>query len=104
MKETEIKIQDKTYIVNIDKAFALGLITEKKLSIYYKVGNKFINNVTKNKYILADCCNDMVALINISSGDYYREPVKVYNICGVDELAFNLIVDGSHEFVEINSF
>lgn len=76
-------------MLNIENGIKLGCLKE---SIFYKIGDKFTDTVTNNKYVLAqNGWPGYVILLNIESGHPLRHGLFVYNEQGITEKELEII-------------
>ena len=89
----KINIDNAEYELNKEKAVELGVLTP---IVKHKVGNYYEN--CGDLYMLATIGERMRVLVNIQSGGYWTDPIKVANGNNITDAEWNEISTHDKDF------
>lgn len=91
----KIKLQDKEFDLDVEKAKELGLLKEV---VVHRIGNKYENIVTKDIYLLSSTGDGLTLLVSLSIGvRYVSFGVKTENIYNISAEEFSKLTGGYPE-------
>ena len=97
----KLKIDNKEFELNTERAVALGVLKEINPPVFYKVGQRFSQVFGNTTYLLCSIgsgLNSEVILIDIVRGTRWCESYKVKNVNVITEEEFGEICQHDDDF------
>lgn len=98
----KLKIEDKDYTLNTQRAVELGVLTEVKSPVFYKIGQRFsVSPYHDTIYILIATNLNEVLLANLTCGNRWSDAIKVNDYYRISEEEFKQITkEGSSTYCQ----